>query len=274
MRSRSGFSLVEMVIVLVLAGIVSTAAISMFSTQNRLNAAMTALGESQENARSAVQVAAAEIRAASGGSVIRARSDRLVVRVPVVVGIVCALGSGNSTHMYFPLNGRTIDMRDDVDGIGVRTAEGDWDYSRLRGSDGFRGNASRQPCRDAGAGDIGEDSDYATLRRQSLDVGSAVMLYREVEYAFGPSALDESQRAFSRTRDGAKVELAQGFDTTSRFEYRLDGDTIWQSAVYSSLESIDAVRVIADVRGRGTSGMASGSASFALTREIMLRNAR
>ena len=77
MRSRSGFSLVEMVIVLVLAGIVSTAAISMFSTQNRLNAAMTALGESQENARSAVQVAAAEIRAAgsAGAGAAGRRSD-------------------------------------------------------------------------------------------------------------------------------------------------------------------------------------------------------
>ena len=274
MTSRSGFSLVEMVIVLVLAGIVSTAAISMFSTQNRLNAAMTALGESQENARSAVQVAATEIRAASGGSVLRARSDRLVVRVPVIVGIVCALGTGNATHVYFPLNGRTIDLRDDVDGYGVRTADGDWDYDRLRGSDGFRGSSSRQACRDAGTGDIGEDSDYATLRRRSLEIGGAVMLFREVEYAFGPSALDGSQRAFSRTRAGAKVELAQGFDTTSRFEYRLDGDTVWQSAVYSSLGSIDAVRVVADVNGRGTSGMASGSASFSLIREIMLRNAR
>ena len=98
MTGRGGFSLVEMIVVLVLAGIVSTAAITMFSTQNRLNATMTALGESQENARSAVQLAAGELRSASGGAVATARADRVVLRMPIVIGVIC--GVQNSTTAW------------------------------------------------------------------------------------------------------------------------------------------------------------------------------
>lgn len=273
MSRESGFSLAEMVIVLVLAGIVSTAAITMFSTQNRLNAAMTALGESQENARSAVQVAAAEIRAATAGGLMQASPNVVVLRVPVVMGIVCAQSARNTSHVYFPMHGRTLDLRNEIDGSGVQDDQGDWRYGRLSNSDGFRGNASRAPCTEAGTGDLGEDSDYATLRGRRT-AGAPVLLYRQVEYSFGRSGLDETRRALFRSQSGEQVELAQGFTDESRFAYRLEGDTVWRSPITTSLRGIVAVRLIAEVEGEGTSGMQSGTASFALTRDVVLRNTR
>ena len=272
MTGRRGFSLVEMVIVMVLAGIVSTAAITMFSTQNRLNATMTALGESQENARSAVQVASAELRSATGGAVVTARGDRLVLRMPLVVGMICGQVNPQIKAIYFPLGGQPVDLDVDVDGYAYRATTGEWNSGyRVRRSDGFRGQASRVQCSSQGNGSAGTDADYATLRVGG-EVGNAVMLYREVSYYFAPSGLDGTRRAFFRARGSEAVELAQGFSTGTRFEYQL-ADTTWRTSLLApDIPRVKAIRLVAEVVGEGVSGSATGSATFSLSREIRLRN--
>ena len=278
MMGRRGFSLVEMIIVLVLAGIVSTAAFGMFTTQNRMNAAMTALGESQESARSAVQLAAGELRSASGGSLITARADRLVVRVPLVVGMVCGIINANMSAVFFPLNGSPpLDFRTDIDAFDVRSEYGTWSvHMQPRASDHFNGRASRQPCIDAGGGTAGTDDDYATMRvGNGATLGSAVRLFREISYYFSTSTLDTSRRAFYRSAQGEQIELAQGFSDDTRFEYLVSGDTAWQTTVASNrLEDVTAVRLVAEVVGEGASGSVTQNATFSLSREIQLRNAQ
>lgn len=275
MRGRSGFSLVEMVIVLVLAGLVSTAAITMFSSQNRLNAAMTALGESQENARSAVQAAATELRAVTNDGIVVARSDRVVARVPVLIGIICAGSGAGDRSVYFPLDGRSFDLFDEVDGYGLRDDAGSWATGMgVDGTAGFRGLESRQPCLDAGTGDAGEDTDYATIRMAG-EIGDAVQLYREVTYSFGVSGLHETRRAFFRTRRGNAVELAQGFSSDSRLEYWRETESRWVPAVQpADLPDVTRIRLLTDVSGAGRSGLSTGTAHFSLMREVPLRNAR
>jgi len=271
MTGRGGFSLVEMVIVLVLAGLVSTAAISMFSTQNQLNAAMTALGESQENARSAVQLAATELRSASGGSVVTARSDRLVLRMPIMMGIICGEVNASTKAVYFPMDGRVIDLRRDVDGYAFRSAFGDWSTNyRVHAADAFRGS-SRQVCVTAGNGAPGTDADYATLRVGGT-IGNAVMLYREITYYFAASALDASRRAFYRGRAGEFIELAQGFSSSTRFEYQLANGSWTATPRSADLRDIQAIRLLAEVVAEGSSGSATEDATFSLVREIQLRN--
>lgn len=277
--ARAGFSLVEMVIVLVLAGVVSTAAIGMFSTQNRVNAAMTALGESQENARSAVQVAAAELRSASGGSVMTARGDRLVVRIPIVIGIVCSESQGNQRGVYFPMDGRVIDFRRDVTAYDALSRSGAWSpHMTPHNGDAFRGSASRSLCIAAGNGTAGVDADYATMMRLGgawVGIGTAVRLMREVTYAFETSALTAESRAFTTAVAGRKVELALGFSPRSRFEYQLLGESTWRTSVTgSNLSRIRTIRLRADVEGTGSSGMTTSHANFAIVRDVPLRNAQ
>ena len=275
MRGRSGFSLVEMVIVLVLAGLVSTAAITMFSSQNRLNAAMTALGESQENARSAVRAAATELRAVTNGGIVVARSDRVVVRVPILMGIVCAVSGSGERSVYVPLDGRVFDLSEEIDGYGLRDDTGSWATGVAVGAtDGFRGSESRQPCLDAGTGDAGEDGDYATILTAG-EIGDAVQLYREVTYSFGTSGLHETRRAFFRARGGNSVELAQGFSNDSRLEYWRESQSQWVPAVApADLADITRIRLVTQVSGAGRSGLSTGTARFSLMREVPLRNAR
>ena len=268
MNGRRGFSLVEMVIVLVLAGIVSTAAITMFSTQNRLNAQMTALGESQENARSAVQVAAAELRSAHASMVVTAEPDRLVLRLPLMMGVICGGNAGRS-GVYFGAG--PIDLQSEADGYAFRSDLGVWATGyRVRNADSF-GSAARQQCIQAGNGIAGTDDQYAAFRVGG-GIGTVVMVYREITYAFGPSVLDPSRRAFFRTRGENAVEMAQGFSESSAFEYLVNDDVWTPSPTRDQLRTLDAIRLTARVVGEATSGSSSGSASFELVREIRLRN--
>lgn len=270
MRGRRGFSLVEMVIVLVLAGVVSTAAITMFSTQNQLNAQMTALGESQENARSAVQLAATELRSAHANMVVTALPDRLVVRLPLMMGVICG-GNPGRRAAYF--GDGPIDLQTEADGYAYLSEYGVWaGRYDVRNADRF-GNAARQQCINEGFGAVGTDDQYATFRVGG-DIGTIVMIYREVTYSFATSTLDPTRRAFYRTHGESSVELAQGFSDDTGFEYlvRLG---VWNDRPSEhELRHLETIRLSARVAGQATSGSSSGSASFELIREIQLRNTR
>lgn len=273
MSGRRGFSLVELVIVLVLAGIVSTAAITMFITQNKLNAQMTALGESQENARSAVLLAASELHGAANGSVIDATASSITLRLPLVLGIVCGQQNPQFKDVYLPLNG--VSLRDaDVDGYAVLGDDGRWsNFARIPNGNLNRGGSGRTRCIATGGGAAGTDSDYSTLRVDG-GIGTPVMLYRDVTYYFAASALDASRRGFFRATGGQAVELAHGFSDDSHFEYQLAGAT-WDSTVRrGDLDAIEAVRIAVEVTGQASSGSASGSARFGLVRDVQLRNVR
>lgn len=273
MSDHRGFSLVEMVIVLVLAGLVSTAAMTMFTTQNRLNAQMTALGESQENARSAVLLAASELHAATADAVIEAEEDRLTLRLPIVVGIVCGEQNPQFKDIYFPMNGASLDDAD-IDGYAVREDDGTWDdRGRIPGGNLTRGGSGRRRCTENGGGLPGSDTDYATLRVGN-GLGTPVMLYHEVSYFFAPSALDSSRRGFFRSADGQSIELAHGFTDDSRFEFQL-GDSLWHSSLRTSeVGDVEAIRLLVDVHGEGGTGSSRASATFSLVREVQLRNVR
>ena len=270
MSDRRGFSLVEMVIVLVLAGIVTTAAISMFSTQNQLNAHMTALGESQENARSAVQLAASELRSAHANMVVTAVADSVVVRLPIMMGVICG-GNPGRRSVYFADG--PIDLQTEADGYAYLSEYGVWaGRYDVRNGDAF-GNAARQQCINNGHGTAGTDNQYAAFRVGG-EVGGIVMVYREVTYSFGPSILDPTRRAFFRTRGANAVELAQGFSEDTGFEYFVRNG-VWSSTPTAhELRHLEAIRLNAEVVGMATSGSSSGSASFELSRDIQLRNTR
>lgn len=273
MSERRGFSLVEMVLVLVLAGIVSTAAVTMFATQNKLNAQMTALGESQESARSAVLLAASELHGAASGSVTDASESSLTLRLPIVVGIVCGWQNPQFKDVYLPLDGVALSDAD-VDGYAVLSEAGQWDnFSRIPNGNLNRGGSGRLRCIAEGGGAAGVDTDYSTLRVDG-DIGTPVMLYRDVTYYLAPSALNSTRRGFFRATGGQAIELAHGFTDASHFEYQL-ADTTWLTSVRTNeLSAIEAVRLVVEVEGETRSGPASGSATFELVREVQLRNVR
>ncbi len=88
---RAGFSLVELLIVVVLGAVVMSAVYQTLAVQERTSRQLNAVITTQQTMRTAVQVLAAELRqsSANGGDIAMASTDSIRFRVLEKVGFVC-----------------------------------------------------------------------------------------------------------------------------------------------------------------------------------------
>ncbi|MEM7416432.1 MAG: prepilin-type N-terminal cleavage/methylation domain-containing protein [Gemmatimonadota bacterium] len=278
--ARSGFTLVETLIALVLSTFVIGLATHAFLVQNSYYSTQTLQAEAQDNARAATQLLGLDIRTVAEDGIVTAGARTLTLRTPIATAIICnkagaALGDvqtpGGEAGLYTPT----------VAGLALRN-DSTWEYaiadwSTLNGSDA--GSASA--CASAGADTVGASAEFHRLASLSSlfsttpAIGDVVMLFRETTYSFELSALDSVSTALYRTPRGfAPLEFVTGMDSTAQFQYRVAGTSTYVDTVPSaSVASIDAIRVIADARKRAASGGLS-DVTFGLTTNITLRQVR
>jgi prepilin-type N-terminal cleavage/methylation domain-containing protein len=91
-RGGSGFTLVEMVIAMVLAGVVGTLVFQLLNSQGRFAEIQGAREEVQQNARAALDVLSSELRAAPQGGLRMAEATAVRIRVPYAWGVLCGGG--------------------------------------------------------------------------------------------------------------------------------------------------------------------------------------
>jgi prepilin-type N-terminal cleavage/methylation domain-containing protein len=265
---HGGFSLVEALIALALSGIILTLVSTVFFAQNRFYADASRRSDLQESVRSAGELIAGDVRGLTGGGIVVAESDRMVVRTPLALGIICGPASyGRSA--FFGFEGAPPPA-ESVQGWGVRAGTGSWSYAaatwdELVASTG--GSDEQTTCGAAGADTSGPTGDFVHLIPDAGAAGDVVMLFSEIALTFDDSELQGGRRALFRGVNGETLrEFATGFSSDSRFEYRLGG--AWESQVTgaSNLSQIDAVRVVV----RAVSGAAGGPFGWSI--DIPLRN--
>ena len=263
---RDGTSLAEMLIVLVLGGVITTAAVSMIAPTNRIAAEAVETSEVEEGVRSTINLIASTLRRVPQGGILVATSDSIVVAVPVAMGAFCAT-DGSRLTMYLGLAGQTLNVAA-VDGFGFRDNHGTWAFTAYPGPTMFSGvTQGRAPCVAAGGGAAGSDSDYYTFQvNTSMPVGTPFLVWDRQTLRFGASSLEPTMRGFHYGPTGGQLlEVAFGLNLGTRFEYRLRGSTVWYPSVSSShAQNIDVVRVIA--------GTIQDPGSALLAREIPLVN--
>ena len=88
-RSRAGFSLIEVLLVLTLLGAVFSAAIWLFIQNSRFYARSDETIGARENLRATIDLLAAEVRQASPADFLAAASDSLAIRFNLSRAIVC-----------------------------------------------------------------------------------------------------------------------------------------------------------------------------------------
>ncbi|MDH5759505.1 MAG: prepilin-type N-terminal cleavage/methylation domain-containing protein [Gemmatimonadota bacterium] len=250
MRARSGFTLVETLVALTISSILVVLVGSVFLVQNRYSALQMRRVQVQDNARSATELVAREVRSSLNGSVTVAEPDRLVLRSPMVlVGVCAVLGPNTFVHIEGGADG--VDVNE-VRGVAVRTAPGVWSFHAARWSqiNGAMGGAA--PCAGNGADTLGASREYHRLTSlgtyigSSPAVGDVLVLYRETEFRFRQSTLEPAVTALYRGMAGdTLVEFATGMDAGSGFSYRISGGAYNASVTGASLARIDAVRVTA-----------------------------
>jgi prepilin-type N-terminal cleavage/methylation domain-containing protein len=278
---RAGFTLVEAIVALTLSSILVVLVSTVFLVQNRFYAVQVARSQAHDNARMMTDVMSSELRSLAKGAVKVARGDRLSVRSPVVLAVVCAHSSGQRVSVHFDGGASGVDTGE-VTGVAVRdTITGEWSYYDAGSWDdiGESGGHAERDCAGNGADTTGASGEF--VRLHDLDsymgslpaVGQLLMLYREVEYRIGASEMDPSALALYRTvAGGSRVEFATGVDPSAGFLYRVAGRSYYRNRVYGgSLEHIDAIRLVAEARQAPRAGGAD-PVEYGWSVNVILRN--
>lgn len=103
-RARRGFTLVELLVALVIAGILGAVIFQMMAGQSRIVAVQSAKEEAQQNVRGALEIISSELRGAVPAGILAAEAQALTFMQPRMWGHVCQ-GGANTVTALFPNTG-------------------------------------------------------------------------------------------------------------------------------------------------------------------------
>jgi hypothetical protein len=292
--ATAGFTLLEALIATVLGALVIGLVLSVVLAQGGYYGDVHARAGLQESVRSAADVLRDELHSVTRGGVLTARSDELVVRVPVAMGVVCGLVEGppgkgkgkgkgkgplSSAPVYLPLPGGGVD-EGRISWYAVRGENGDWVYRQASWEEleGTGGNPWAE-CAGFGADWGGEKANFRRMTGfqppAMPDAGYLVALFSEVEFRFQGSDLSPGRLAlFRREGAGDPVEFVTGVTGESGFQYRRQDQTAFQEQVPPGpLSEIVEIRVRTEAESLDERGGA-GPMAYEWDLRIPLRNVR
>ncbi|MEQ9397587.1 MAG: hypothetical protein RJQ04_00315 [Longimicrobiales bacterium] len=235
-----------------------------------------------DNARSATELVAGEIRNTMAGGIVAAFADSLTVRTPMALAAVC--GTRGSNRAYVQMEGGEAGLdTDEVAGFGVLDpTTGSWSFYNVewrRIDNGTRDAADE--CDALGADTVGAYDEFLRLRRLEQyhgvlpPEGSILMIFRETTFLLRQSGMESGSLALYRGAWGqSPVEYATGMDSTAAFSFRRTGTSSYAAPVTGlQLAAIDAVRFDAATRKRAQTGTLD-DVRFGWSVNIPLRNVR
>lgn len=242
--TRRGFSLAELVIALVIAGIIGIALTRLLINQSRFVAAQEGYMRARAGARAGLNVILAELRGVTWGGLSSATADSVTVIVPFASGVTCNQPSGGYQAIaLFPYDSAAYAAAA-LSGWAWRDDTGAWQYE----SGGTLTTGSAGDC-SAASPPISVLTNGAIVRVTPNDAatqaGRAAYLYQTIRYALAPSAEIAGRSALWRQvlPDGTREELVAPFDTSSRFGFLVGERLAFQTAVPSPLDSVRGLRV-------------------------------
>jgi hypothetical protein len=255
---------------------------TVFLVQNQYYALQLGRSVAHDNARTATEFLSRELRSVMPGGFVVAENQRLVVRSPMVLAVVCATQGRNNVSVHYEGGEGGLDT-DEVSGFAVQdSASGLWSYYDVPSWNTIRQSGGR-PARDCarnGADTLSATDEFQRLRRLGdyhssvPGPGDVIMLYRLVEYTYRASELDPTTTGLFRGISGDPlVELVTGMDSIAQFRYRTSG-TVYSSAVTGpTLGSIDAVRLVAQSRQNAETG-GQDDITYGWGTNVYMRNGR
>lgn len=252
---------------------------SVFLVQNQFYAIQLERAGVQDNARMVTELVASEIRSLVDDGVVTAENKKLVVRSPMVLGAVCAHGTGNRVMVQVE-GGVSGITTSEVGGVALRdSVTGAWAYRDAAWNSIYQsGGSPAASCAGNGADTTGASSHFMQMRGLNglfggtPPVGSVLLLYRRVEYSFAASTMDPTTTAlYRKIGTGTAVEFATGMDASAQFRYRTGGSTYDQQVSSGSVGAIDAIRIEAQARRRPRTG-GTDDVTFGWGVNVILRN--
>lgn len=218
MRNRDGFTLVELMIVMVISALVGTAIVKLFVSQAQFFDRQAQARESRSVSRGALNVLMSDLRMVeTSNGVVNADPATLVVRVPYAFGVVCASSLVSTTISRLPLD-ESFYPAGVFAGYAWLAPTGAYTYV----------GATALPALGAAATCAGES--ITTLPGGAVLLltpgtagavpGSLAFMYQEVAYRFAASAQVPGRMALWRSvAGGANEELIAPFGDGARFRF-------------------------------------------------------
>ena len=267
--SRAGFTLVEMLVTLVIAGVVGAAVVGLLRQQNDFYQQADEISYAEEGARALAELLPRELRMASPEDIVTATSDEVTIRTPIWEGIACTAPAGGQVDAYVyhePATsvGRsgTYHRRADQAAYGY---EDGW-YPSVAST----GSGPKSSCTSAGAPAGGADDDYVRLDWSgapggwTVTAGSVIRVYGELTYSLQAAQMWQGQ-GLSLWREGQELVGPLGSD--AGFAYVMDDGT--QTDAPGTLT--DVRQIVVDATALGTAG-AKKHVERALSFDLAIRN--
>lgn len=276
MSTRRGFSLAELMVAMVVAGIIGIALTRLVVSQSRFVALQDGLMRARAGARAGFNVALAELRTVTHGGLIRAKPDTVEARVPLAFGVSCGQPSGGQQAILLMPHDSAALASATVDGYAWRDASGEWQFTSPATITSM--GASSAYCTSTSYANpaIARPSGWQIItispNNIALAPGNTVYLYQTVRYRLGPSAQLSGRRALWRLADGTEEELAVPFDTTSRFSFLVGNRLTPQASAPASLDSVRGLRLTLVGQSEEKPEGRSSPASFTMLTDIVFVN--
>lgn len=251
-RLQPGFTLVEVMIALVITGVIGAAVTSMFLTQARFYDRQEKVQSARGVSRAAMNILTSELRMVERiNGVVEATPNRLVLRVPYVMGLSCGVSAGSLVVRYMPTD--TLVLRRDSVFSGHAWLGTDSVYNYIDNA-GIMPNldSGAGVCTTAGVGNIpgGGTLTVAMANSNLVPVPTPVILYQRITYEFRNSAAVPGRRALWRKtdRNGRDEELVAPFASTARFRFYVnDSPTpVDTPPATANLHHLTGIQVIMD----------------------------
>ena len=272
-RRRPGFSLAEMMVALLLAGIIGTALARLIINQSRFVAMQDGMMRARSGTRAALNVLSAELRAVTDGGLMAATPDSIDLRVPYAFGVACQQSSNTTNVALLPGDSALFSS----------AVHGGYAWRDTTGAFVFEqgGTVSAGTCAPpAPAITVLATTGWAARtvavakNNTRTPVGAVVYLYQRIRYAFAPSATIPGRRALWRTvlTTGTRDELVVPFDSTSTFTFLVGNAYTLQVAPPAVLDSVRGVRIRLVGQSEAAPEGRSVPVLFDLTSDILFRN--
>ncbi len=273
MTRRRGFSLAELVVALMLAGLIGLALARLIISQARFVAGQDGLLQARSTVRAALNVMGADLRALTTGGLRAATRDSITVRVPYAFGVACQQGGGGTNVSLVP-GDSSIYNTASASGYAFRDSAGVWQFVEpaavASGTCAPVGPAITTLSATGWAPTVVQVSPNDLRTKE----GSLVYLYQTVRYGIAPSAMLPGRLALWRTvlTSGLRDELAAPFDTGSAISFLVGSRLTVRSTPPALLDSVVGIRVrLVGQSERAPEGK-SAPARFDLSTNIVFRN--
>lgn len=273
MRRARGFSLAELMVALVVAGIIGVALTRLLINQSRFVAAQNGYMQARAAARAGFNVLVTELRMVTFGGLVAAAADSITARVPYAFGLLCGRPSGGwQSIALLPMDSANFASAF-LGGWAWRDSTATWRFRPLA----IHFTVTTDDCFPATDSAVALVPNGKRIRifpnDPAAEAGSPAYLFQQVTYRIGASSQVPGRLALWR-RAGlwAAEELVVPFDSASSFRFLVGGALADQTAAPASLDSIKGIRLRLIGQSEARPEGRSDVTEFDLTTDIVFMN--